>query len=34
VSALADGNAEKARDIAERHVQDAGHSLASRLKSG
>lgn len=33
VSALADGNAEKARDIAERHVLDAGHSLASRLKS-
>lgn len=33
VLALADGNAEKARDIAERHVLDAGHSLASRLKS-
>ncbi|HUB58577.1 MAG TPA: GntR family transcriptional regulator [Mycobacterium sp.] len=33
VSALADGNAEKARDIAERHVLDAGHSLAGRLKS-
>jgi DNA-binding GntR family transcriptional regulator len=34
VSALAEGDAEKARDIAERHVLDAGHSLASRLKSG
>jgi DNA-binding GntR family transcriptional regulator len=33
VSALADGDAEKARDIAERHVLDAGHSLASRLES-
>ena len=33
VSALADGNSEKARDIAERHVLEAGHSLASRLKS-
>jgi DNA-binding GntR family transcriptional regulator len=33
VAALADGDAEKARDIAERHVVDAGHSLASRLKS-
>ena len=32
VSALADGDAEKARDIAERHVLDAGHSLASRLE--
>ncbi|HXB88746.1 GntR family transcriptional regulator [Mycobacterium sp.] len=31
VSALADGDAEKARSIAERHVLDAGHSLASRL---
>jgi len=33
VSALADRDAEKARDIAERHVLDAGHSLASRLES-
>jgi DNA-binding GntR family transcriptional regulator len=33
VSALADGDAEKARGIAERHVLDAGHSLASRLHS-
>jgi DNA-binding GntR family transcriptional regulator len=33
VSALADGDAEKARSIAERHVLDAGHSLASRLQS-
>jgi DNA-binding GntR family transcriptional regulator len=33
VSALADGDAEKARSIAERHVLDAGHSLASRLGS-
>jgi DNA-binding GntR family transcriptional regulator len=33
VSALADGDAEKARSIAERHVLDAGHSLASRLES-
>src|SRR6201995_5863364 len=33
VSALAEGDAEKARDIAERHVLDAGHSLASRLES-
>ena len=33
VSALADGDAEKARGIAERHVLDAGHSLASRLES-
>jgi DNA-binding GntR family transcriptional regulator len=32
VSALADGDAENARDIAERHVLDAGHSLASRLE--
>jgi DNA-binding GntR family transcriptional regulator len=32
VSALADGDAEKARDIAERHVVDAGHSLADRLQ--
>lgn len=32
VSALADGNAENARDIAERHVLDAGQSLASRLE--
>jgi DNA-binding GntR family transcriptional regulator len=32
VSALADGDAEKARSIAERHVLDAGHSLASRLE--
>ncbi len=34
VSALADGDAEKARGIAERHVLDAGHSLAGRLESG
>jgi DNA-binding GntR family transcriptional regulator len=33
VSALADGDAEKARDIAERHVLEAGRSLASRLES-
>jgi DNA-binding GntR family transcriptional regulator len=33
VAALADRDAEKARDIAERHVLDAGHSLASRLES-
>ena len=33
VSALADGDAEKARDIAERHVLEAGRSLASRLQS-
>jgi DNA-binding GntR family transcriptional regulator len=33
VAALADGDAEKAREIAERHVVDAGHSLASRLES-
>jgi len=32
VSALADGDAEKARSIAERHVLDAGHSLAGRLE--
>jgi DNA-binding GntR family transcriptional regulator len=32
-SALADADAEKARGIAERHVLDAGHSLASRLES-
>ena len=32
VSALADGDAESARDIAERHVVDAGHSLARRLE--
>jgi DNA-binding GntR family transcriptional regulator len=32
VSALADGDAQKARSIAERHVLDAGHSLASRLE--
>jgi DNA-binding GntR family transcriptional regulator len=32
VSALADGDAEQARSIAERHVLDAGHSLASRLE--
>lgn len=32
VSALAGGDAEKARDIAERHVVDAGHSLADRLQ--
>ena len=32
VSALADGDAENARGIAERHVLDAGHSLASRLE--
>jgi DNA-binding GntR family transcriptional regulator len=32
VSALADGDAEKARGIAERHVVDAGHSLARRLE--
>jgi DNA-binding GntR family transcriptional regulator len=34
VSALADGDAQKARSIAERHVLDAGHSLASRLEQG
>jgi DNA-binding GntR family transcriptional regulator len=33
VSALADGDAEKARSIAERHVLDAGRSLARRLES-
>jgi DNA-binding GntR family transcriptional regulator len=33
VSALADGDADKARSIAEHHVLDAGHSLASRLES-
>jgi len=33
VSALADGDADKARGIAERHVLDAGRSLASRLES-
>lgn len=33
VAALADRDAEKARDIAERHVVDAGHSLAGRLES-
>ena len=32
VSALADGDADKARGIAERHVLDAGHSLASWLE--
>jgi DNA-binding GntR family transcriptional regulator len=32
VAALADRDAEKARDIAERHVLDAGHSLARRLQ--
>ena len=32
VSALADGDAEKARDIAERHVLDAGRSLADWLE--
>jgi DNA-binding GntR family transcriptional regulator len=32
VSALADGDAESARHIAERHVIDAGHSLARRLE--
>src|SRR6201994_3052189 len=33
VAALADRDAKKARDIAERHVLDAGHSLANRLES-
>ncbi|MDT5341148.1 MAG: hypothetical protein QOE52_332, partial [Mycobacterium sp.] len=32
VSALADRDADKARDIAERHVLDAGRSLASWLE--
>jgi DNA-binding GntR family transcriptional regulator len=32
VSALADGDAEKSRHIAERHVLDAGHSLADWLE--
>lgn len=32
VAALADRDAERARDIAERHVLDAGRSLAERLE--